>query len=51
MNKEQAINIVAQALSTVKATQQEHKVINEALTTLNGLVEAPVEDAPKAKKK
>jgi len=46
MNKEQAIQTVAQALSTVRATQQEHAVINQAVQYLNTLVEPEVVEKP-----
>ena len=47
MNKEQAMQVVGQALSLVKATQQEHQVINKAMQYINTLVEAPVKEVKK----
>ena len=34
MNNKEALNVIAQALGTVKATLQEHQILQEAMRTL-----------------
>ena len=42
MNKQEAIQILQQALSQVKATVQEHNIINQALQVVTTPEQAPV---------
>ena len=39
MNKDEALNVIIQALNTVKATMQEHEVITEAFQVISQLEE------------
>jgi len=42
MNKEQAINVVAQACSLAKMSLQEHNTVQQAIQYLSKLTEEPI---------
>jgi hypothetical protein len=44
MNKEQAINALTQVCSAYRGTLEEHKVLQQALEVIKGLVEPVVEE-------